>query len=278
MSHEDRLVISSLGIACWLLLSASASAQTTEAAASPPPQPSTRGVGSDVAADSPAVSVEAAPEPMQTPPASAAAPTTLAPPRPASAAVEAASPPDATPAGPARRVHDGFYLRMGMETGTASVKFIDAPDGLGETIETSGGLKVMLGGTPSPGMVFGGGLWAVGFDTNKWHGENRDKGSGILFAIGPFIDYFPDPKGGFHLGGSAGVGGVQIDAKPFDNDDARMASGSSLGAFVGYDFWVSQSWSLGIDAHYMSVRAKHPDGNWKAKADSFGLGITGLYY
>jgi hypothetical protein len=185
---------------------------------------------------------------------------------------------DASPQGRNARVHDGFYLRMALGTGTATVKLRDAPEGLDYAIEQAGWLDVMVGGTPRRGIAVGGGLWASGFSTEEWRGENNDRGSGVIFGIGPFIDYFPDPDGGFHLGGTVGIGGLQIDAEPFTNDDERMASGSAVGAWLGYDVTVYRQWSLGVEARYLGVRAKHPRDDWKGTGDCFGLSLTGLYY
>jgi hypothetical protein len=175
-------------------------------------------------------------------------------------------------------MHDGFYLRLALGVGTGTVEFGDAPAELGDAIETTGWLDVMIGGTPSRGLAVGGGMWMGGFDTNEWRGENSDRGTVAVFAIGPFVDYFPDPREGFHFGGTVGLGGLSVDAEPFSNSDERTATGGGMGAWMGYDFWVSREFSLGLAARYLGVRVKHAEGHWHGAGDTFGLSFTGLYH
>jgi hypothetical protein len=179
---------------------------------------------------------------------------------------------------PDGRTHDGFYLRLALGAGTGTTEFGDAPGELSYAIETTGWLDVMMGGTPGPGLAVGGGMWMGGFDTSEWRGENSDRGTVAIFAMGPFVDYFPDPREGFHFGATVGLGGLSIDAEPFSNSNERTATGGALGAWIGYDFWVSREFSAGLAARYLGVRVKHPEGDWQGAADTFGLSLTGLYH
>ena len=313
MPYSNRTLLSALGLASFLLYSASGLAQNAKPGAATtadpaqgdstataaqkdsgtPPSAQPQTVPGDTASSTPTspAPTDAAASPAT--PGTASAPQADAEQPPANV-VDAERAPqdngpqtllaapapsaDASPQGRDASVHDGFYLRVALGTGTATVKLKDAPEGLDYAIEQAGWLDVMAGGTPHRGIAVGGGLWASGFSTKEWRGENNDRGSGAIFGIGPFIDYFPDPEGGFHLGGTVGIGGLQVDAEPFSNDEERMASGSAVGAWIGYDFTVYRQWSLGVDARYLGVRAKHPKDDWKGTGDCFGLSITGLYY
>lgn len=175
-------------------------------------------------------------------------------------------------------MHDGFYLRMAIGTGTGTVVLQDAPNGLSDAMETVGWLDLMAGGTPARGMVVGGGFWAGGFQTEEWRGENKHQGTVTIFGIGPFVDYYPDPQEGFHFGSMVGLGGLAIDARPFSDEQERTATGGAIGAWMGYDFWMAREWSLGLEARYLAVRAKNPDTEWKGSADALGMAITGVYH
>ena len=67
--------------------------------------------------------------------------------------------------------------------------------------------------------------------------------TGGSVLLGGFVDWFPDRHGGWHLGGSLGIGVSGI------RDDAYhdMTSGAlGLGASGGYDWWLARSLSAGI--------------------------------
>jgi hypothetical protein len=301
MANSNQRLVSALGVAGFLACSASALAQNSKpsgaatAVSTANDSTATRAQTSTLPSDeqpptAPDAATSTAPSPADTGSVTAApgaaapgaheqppAPVTQTTPSPQGAG-EQASTGATAPQSPPPGEHEGFYLRMALGTGTATVKLKDAPAGLDYAIEQAGGLDVMVGGTPRRGIAVGGGLWARGFSTREWRGENRAEGSAILFGVGPFIDYFPDPDGGFHVGGTVGIGGLQIDAEPFSSDEDRMANGTAAGVWVGYDFRVYRQWSLGVDARYLGVRAKHPEDDWKGTGDCFGLSLTGLYY
>lgn len=65
-------------------------------------------------------------------------------------------------------------------------------------------------------------------------------GSGSLGfgMLGPMIDAFPNPSGGFHVGGLVGLSELNY-------GQGNPSTGIGLSAWVGYMWWASSQWSLG---------------------------------
>jgi hypothetical protein len=147
-----------------------------------------------------------------------------------------------------RRLHDSFYLRMNVGVGYLNS---DAEDDI--TLSGIGpALGIMIGGTPTPGFTIGGGIWfdSVSSPTAERGGTSVElDGTVVQGIIGPFVDIFPDPSEGFHVGAligfakgsnpSAGIG------SPLDGGLGGPHAGVGGGPFAGYDFWVSVGWTLG---------------------------------
>jgi hypothetical protein len=131
----------------------------------------------------------------------------------------------------------------------------DAP-GLNTTRVRGGtvGLDLLIGGSPTPGLAIGGGLMINGAgdaevttDTNVGGVESiettqQDAGFSVF---GVFFDAFPNPEGGFHVGGMIGLSTFDLN----DNDDTvneqRESNGWGGAAWVGFGGFVSSQWSLG---------------------------------
>jgi hypothetical protein len=68
--------------------------------------------------------------------------------------------------------------------------------------------------------------------------------------VGPFIDAFPDPLRGLHVGGALTLAGLQAkaDSRALQDDlKVKDYSGGGFGAsaWVGYMGWVGPEWSMG---------------------------------
>ncbi len=189
-----------------------------------------------------------------------------------------------------RRLHDGFYLRGSIGNGWFGSKF---SSGLLDDATVGGGsgvLDVQLGGTPARGLVIGGGLFLTGMEhedvrpPNVPSARGDDPGAIGLVAVGPFIDYFPDPKEGFHFGGMLGVAALGFDTPadvgddPYYADDERVGTGGALGAWVGYDWWVAREWSLGVQLRYLGAVVENETYDWRGAADTLSLQFTVLYH
>lgn len=147
--------------------------------------------------------------------------------------------------------HDGFQFRATLGGGYLhDSESLDGASGFDASISGGAGLlELYFGGTPVPGLVLGGfvsGVSAPG-PSAEVNGMTLTASNDVslgLGSIGPYVDYYPDPQGGFHALGTLGYAQVT-----FNNGDgtvdAATSSGFTLGAGVGYDAFVSDEWSLG---------------------------------
>jgi len=200
-------------------------------------------------------------------PAEAPAATPAATPPAAAASAEAPAPVAAKPTGD--RVHDGFYLRLTAGYGMMPIKRTTTPES-GETKISGNGAEfdLSIGGSPIRGLAIAGTVLAhvVSSPTVK-AGNIEAKASDAVFMtyFGPTVDGYPDPTGGFHVGGGIGYGTVS--AVNYD------ATGLALQAFTGYDFWIGKSWSVGPLLRALWVNGKKDIGAGASINDS-GTSIT----
>jgi hypothetical protein len=148
-------------------------------------------------------------------------------------------------------LHDGFYLRFGIGFGSVGATVSYDPEVQSETsIAGAGaGLHFMVGGSPADGLAIGFAL--LGMTASEAEAEVEVAGVTVteerplnLSIAGLFVDGFPDPKGGFNVGGALGFASVNT----FDDDDDNYdvdASGLGGAAWLGYTAWVGEEWSIG---------------------------------
>jgi hypothetical protein len=208
------------------------------------PNPGAPNTAAPVAAQPTApVPVETAPAP--TPPVGAPAQT----PSQNEPTIYVAQPPLPPLMPRARRYHDGFYLRISAGFGGMGVS--SSVDNSSQSSTVSGGtwgFDLLLGGTPAPGLVIGGGILGQEIvDASTSHDgaplpalTRGGNGSVPLYIVGPFIDAFPNPAGGFHFGGLVGLA-----ANGLKDRDDKVSSGLGLSAWAGYMWWASSQWSVG---------------------------------
>jgi hypothetical protein len=143
---------------------------------------------------------------------------------------------------PTAHTHDGFYFRFSLGLAYGSIV------GSGSSGRTSlSGLDaattLLIGGTPAPGLVVGGGIHWAGA-SGQFEGGHLDgyHVSGVALVIGPFLEWYPDPHNGWHVGMLAGIGGAQL-----SNTAVSLGSTGAAAALLGgYDWWIGPQWSLGI--------------------------------
>ena len=125
-------------------------------------------------------------------------------------------------------------------------------------LESSGGggmLETSMGGTLSPGLVFGigvifhaGGGDEITAKTDSGSLTYSDRNISDLsldaWLVGPMCDFFPDPTTGFHIGGTLGWTHVSVPSILDLNIDSKTGLGGRLS--LGYDFWVGRQQSLGL--------------------------------
>ncbi|HET9953521.1 MAG TPA: hypothetical protein VFQ61_03405 [Polyangiaceae bacterium] len=229
-------------------------------------------------AASPAQSPEPAPPPEPLPPP-------LVPPRVGRIVLEPPPPPVPAP-DPSVRRHDGFYLRLGLGAGTIAAR-IDSPAPYGKLNASGGGvgLEIALGGTVAEGLVIGGGLYVQAASQVRWKGdglrsftEGRTSLTGQeggVSVLGVLVDYYPNPRDGFHVQGALGIGSLN-----FGRDSNRVPSedwtggGGGLMLGAGYEFWVAPQWSLGGLGRLLMVGGTLRGEDSSAEFDARGVALS----
>ena len=176
-------------------------------------------------------------------------------------------------------MHDGFYLRLGAGPGMAfgSAKLGDvSADAKGVAI----GTEIAFGTTVASGLVVGGGAYPmiVPSPTYTLAGKSSDVGAHHVGALGPFVDWYPDPAKGLHAQLALLLSATQIDGK----NGSESGSGVGFGAMTGggYEFWIGDQWSIGPIARltYYRVEVKGSDSGVKTSLSLFApmvlLGVT----
>jgi hypothetical protein len=178
-------------------------------------------------------------------------------------------------------VHDGFYLRLA--TGLHYTSIFGQHTGGDASLNGLGlSAAVLLGGTPSPGLVIGGTFGFVGVSgtfTGAPPGAAREE-SAAAPLFGAFIDYYPKPNGPWHVGGVFGLGGYSFK----DSQHTRyIGYAPAAQLFGGYDTWFNPCWAIGFA---LVAQAALPDRasdlagtlGYKFAVLSIGLQMSFVYY
>jgi hypothetical protein len=164
-----------------------------------------------------------------------------------------------------KNFHDGFYLRLGIGAGYLSDSVV-ADDDLQYTLKGGAmALEVAFGGTPSPGIVIGGGLYQTSVfspsvDEYELAGVSLDadyeSDSADLVLIALLVDAYINPRGGFHLQGGIGPAVMVVGAADDCSQasyfngclslDEQEADGLGLMLGVGYELWAGEQWGVGV--------------------------------
>lgn len=198
--------------------------------------------------------------------------------------------PDAT-----ARLHDGFYMRMSIGGGYVHARQAYEPGGQvivptisGQSVPLStseigvGGaatsFDIVLGGTPINGVVVAGAfIFNSSPSPDVTVGDiTATSDSDLTFWLPSlYVDIFPNPTGGFHLGGIAGIAIVDWGK----SGAGSSASGVGGGAFVGYDAWVGNQWAFGglVRAIGAVSSDNDYDGRVKYTVANIALLATALY-
>jgi hypothetical protein len=178
--------------------------------------------------------------------------------------------------------HDGFYLRFSLGAGglsmqreakgTAQSELVYSGDSSIDGGTTTGELSI--GGTPGGGFVIAGTLLTYNVPNptleNDSGGEAELGGPLQVIVIGPSVDWFPNPNGGFHFGGTLGLAAAAADT-PSGNDFEHIGGGgAAISLQVGYDWWIGEEWSLGAQGRFTAAGVKGED-----TANISGVDVTG---
>ena len=176
-------------------------------------------------------------------------PVVLAPPPPGPAPPAPPPPSEEEREKRGERLHDGFYFRFALGAGFFSGSLNTEP----QTKITGPQLAVDLafGGTPVPGLVIGGGIYGSGGPVTWDASGITNKVDGATFStIGPFVDWYPNPRDGWHLTGMLGLSrfvfprGTQFNTQNTVSDTSDVGGALMIGG--GYEFWIGRQWSLGL--------------------------------
>lgn len=181
--------------------------------------------------------------------------------------------------------HDGFFLRLGLNLGPASAtrtaEFNGTEVGGEATLSGfSGGFDLMMGGTPADGLVIGGALTTITTSDPDVESGGRSAsldGTMIFAGIGVFANYYLNPNEGLHFQGLLGFGTVDL-VDSDGNSGGNDPSGPYFGVGVGYDFWVSDEWSIGPFGRVLYAATSYEEGGGKLKVNylypSIGAAFT----
>jgi len=146
----------------------------------------------------------------------------------------------------APKTHDGFYLQLNAGLGymTASSEQGAYKEKLyGVTLPSS----LLIGGTVGP-VVIGGGFFgdhafSPGYSLNGQPANESASITMTLIGIGAFADIYPDVQKGLHFQPFVGWGGLERSVN--GNSGGSDPTGLVLALSGGYDFFVSDNWSIG---------------------------------
>ncbi|HWU90249.1 MAG TPA: hypothetical protein VN253_23455 [Kofleriaceae bacterium] len=137
------------------------------------------------------------------------------------------------------RNHDGFYFRLGVGPGYA-IATLDTGAGSDDSTGANISTQLAVGWTVRRGLVVGGATFPMVVLSPSYDGI--DAGGQHVSATGPFVDYYPNSRKGLHF-----HGGLLFSLGYLDGGDRASHIGAGYGASlgVGYDFFVTDEWSIG---------------------------------
>ena len=214
--------------------------------------------------------------PAPTPAAPAPVPMRFDPP---GRTIDLSTPPPSPSMPRAYHLHNGFYARVSAGFGSLSATFDDDVPSTQALKGSGGGLSMdlMIGGSPSPGVAIGGALLAEGSAAVEFERAGFKEDRSLTVAIvGPFIDGFPAPHRGWHLGGLLGFAHVAIEDSR--NDGVSKTNGFGGAFWLGHDFWVADEWSVGPLLRFSGALTQGRERDVRASTFAVTLLFTGLYH
>jgi hypothetical protein len=155
----------------------------------------------------------------------------------------AQAPPPAAVTARTNKLHDGFYTRisLGFATQWTTLDYATPRPNFGAKGSTIVA-DLLLGAAPSPGIVLGGALLLDSLPSTRFDSDGVSAKTGLsLVTVGPFLDGYPNPRGGIHAGGMLGASVAHLTG----NSYVASNYGLGLATWLGYDCWVADQWSVG---------------------------------
>jgi hypothetical protein len=119
-------------------------------------------------------------------------------------------------------------------------------------------------------MIYGSSMPSPSY---SYMGVSATGGQAVLSSIGPFADWYFDPTKGLHAQVAVGFAVIQAKAGTPDSNGNQVpltdlsGNGASVMGGVGYDWWVSSQWSLGLLGRVQYVEGTLNDSNNSGKID-----------
>ena len=142
----------------------------------------------------------------------------------------------------------------------------------------------MLGGTPFPGLVIGGMAFTARIDPVFVEEGRRvtpddDSVKLTLLHLGPFVDWYPDPRRGFHVQASAAFA-AQVESDTKGNPLEPSAIGAAFALGAGYEWFLGGEFSLGGKAGvaFGGLRRNAPEGRESTLFLIPELALTATYH
>lgn len=155
------------------------------------------------------------------------------------------------PPNPGDRLHNGFFFRSspGLALFAATVPDVGTLPrrSRAEGIGLSSALS--MGATPASGLVLGATLWTVNLfprfvEDGVMTTPDDDSVKLTVLRIGPFVDWYPNPRSGFHTS-FASTWMFQIERDSKGQPIRPIAMGPSFAIHTGYEWFLSNEFSLG---------------------------------
>jgi hypothetical protein len=129
-------------------------------------------------------------------------------------------------------------------------------------VDAGGGaftLEISVGGALSPGLILAGSFTTHNVGNAKLTNDTRsyrpphDPSLSMLAAM---IDVYPNPKGGFHLGGALGFASFRVRADTDAHASSDGQNGFGIAPHVGYEWWVGNYWGIGVLGRFIFARTE----------------------
>lgn len=158
------------------------------------------------------------------------------------------------------RMQDGFYLSFALGAGYLHDELEENTlifrDISGQAQGASIAGELTLGGALKPGLILGGGLFSetVTDPEVEINGATvaEDIEEGTLFMLGPFIEWYPKPGKGFYIRGALAAARITTESSDGGNADDDPIGAAALFS-LGYNWWVADQWSLGIQGRLVGA-------------------------
>ena len=171
------------------------------------------------------------------------------------------------------RIHDGLFLRLAGGVAFASTE-LTADDESLEFSDIGGDGNFAIGGIIAHNLALHGTFfgWAIN-DADAELNEQTEFDTNVtllMSAVGGGLTYYFGPSN-IYLSGSVGLGKIDYDDESGNFIDGDSEHGMVLTALAGKEWWVGNSWGLGLagEVNYHSFSADPIGDDW----DGISFGV-----